>query len=169
MGKTVVVVPPDPSWVERFEAVAAWLRGLLGDELLAVHHVGSTSVPGLWAKPKVDIMPVVRSHARLEEHRATVEAAGYLWRGEYGIPGRRYFRTEQVNIHVYEPGHHEIARHLCFRDHLRAHAEAREAYQALKRELAQRFVDEPTRYQDGKSELIERLLREAMGADYVGP
>ena len=166
---TVIVVPPDPTWPARFEAEALRLRALFGDEMLTVHHVGSTSVPGLWAKPIVDLMPLVRSIDRLAALRPAVEAAGFLWRGEYGIPGRCYVRNDDLNVHMYEPGHHEVARHLAFRDHLRAHPEARDAYAALKRDLAARFTHQREAYQDGKSALIEALLRDAMGDAYIGP
>ena len=165
----VTVVPPDPAWPARFEAEALRLRALFGDDLLAVHHVGSTSVPGLCAKPIVDLMPLVRSIDRLAAFRPAVEAAGFIWRGEYGIPGRCYVRTDDLHVHMYEPGHHEVARHLAFRDHLRADPAARDAYAALKLDLVARFAHDRDAYQDGKEAFIESLIRAAMGAAYVGP
>ena len=165
----VTVVPPDPAWPARFETEALKLRARFGDELLAIHHVGSTSVPGLWAKPIVDVMPLVHSIERLAAFRPAAEAAGFIWRGEFGIPGRCYIRTEDLNVHMYESGHREVARHLAFRDHLRTHAEARDAYAALKRDLAARFAHDRDAYQDGKSALIEAILRAAMGDAYIGP
>lgn len=165
----VTVVPPDPTWPQRFEDEARRLRALFGDELLAVHHVGSTSVPGLWAKPIIDFLPLVRSLERLLAYRPAAEAAGFTWRGEYGIPGRCYLRTDELHVHMYEPGHREVARHLAFRDHLRAQPAARAAYAALKRDLAARFAHDREAYQDGKSALIEQLLRDAMGEAYIGP
>ena len=168
-GRVVTVVPPDPAWPERFEHEARRLRVLFGDEVLAIHHVGSTSVPGLWAKPIIDLLPLVRSIARLDAFRPAAEAAGFTWRGEYGQPGRCYLRTDDLHVHIYEPGHAVVARNLAFRDHLRANAAARDAYAALKRDLAARFAHQRDAYQDGKSALIERILREAMGDAYIGP
>ena len=169
MGKPIVVVRPDPSWPARYEREAARLRELLGDDLVAIHHVGSTSVPDLWAKPIIDVLPVIVSVERFEARRAACEAAGFTWRGEYGIPGRRYLRTDDLHVHCYEAHHHQVARHLAFRDHLRAHTEARDEYAALKRDLAARFAHDADAYLDGKSELVERVLREAMGDGYERP
>jgi GrpB-like predicted nucleotidyltransferase (UPF0157 family) len=163
----VTLVPPDPVWAERFEDEARRLRALFGDVLLAIHHVGSTSVPGLWAKPIIDIMPIVRTIHGLEAWQPAAEAAGYAWRGEYGIPGRRYLRTDELHVHIYQPGHPEIARHLAFRDHLRADDGAREAYATLKRELATQL--DRMAYTDAKGPFVEEALRRAMGDAYVGP
>jgi GrpB-like predicted nucleotidyltransferase (UPF0157 family) len=167
--RMVTVVPPDPAWPARFEAEARRLRALFGDELLEVHHVGSTSVPGLWAKPIVDLQPLVRSVERLAAFRPAAEAAGFTWRGEYGLPGRCYLRTDDVHVHMFEPGNPVALRNLAFRDHLRANPAARDAYAALKRDLAARFAHDRDAYQDGKSALIEELLQAAMGAAYIGP
>ena len=127
----VVLVPPDPTWAERFAEEARRLREVLGETLLVVHHVGSTSVGSIWAKPIVDLMPLARALAEIDAARAALEAAGWVWRGEYGIPGRRYLvrheadgRTHRTHVHIYEPRHHQVARQLAFRDHLRAHPDA---------------------------------------------
>jgi GrpB-like predicted nucleotidyltransferase (UPF0157 family) len=176
VNRPVVIVAPDPAWNRRFASEAAVLRASLGEPLLAVHHVGSTSVPGLWAKDTVDVLPVVRDLADVDAARTRLEAAGLEWRGEYGIPGRRYLvrigadpSARATNVHVYAPAHPEIARHLAFRDHLRAHPQVAAAYGALKRELARVHGDARQSYQDGKSAFIEDVLRTAMAAAYVGP
>jgi GrpB-like predicted nucleotidyltransferase (UPF0157 family) len=168
-SRMVTVVPPDPAWPARFEREAARVRALFGDAILELHHAGSTSVPGLWAKPIVDIVGFVRSLDALAARRPAAEADGFTWRGEYGIPRRCYLRTDDLHVHLYEPGNRTARRNLAFRDHLRANAAARDAYAALKRELAARFAHDRDAYQDGKSELVEALLREAMGDAYIGP
>jgi GrpB-like predicted nucleotidyltransferase (UPF0157 family) len=163
----VILVASDPAWPGRAAAEAARLRDVLGDALLDVHHVGSTSVPGLCAKPILDLMPIARSLAAIDATRARAEAAGYTWRGEYGIPGRRYLRTDDLHVHIYEATHTEVARHLAFCDLLRRDAAARDAYAALKRDLAGRL--DRFAYTDAKGPLIEAMLRGAMGDGYVGP
>lgn len=102
------------------------LKDLIGDALLAVHHIGSTAVPGLPAKPIVDLLAVVTDLAMLDLHRTAMAARGYRWRGENGEPGRRYFTRDDdaghrcLHLHAYAAGAARIAAHLAFRDRLRA-------------------------------------------------
>lgn len=169
---SVVVVPPDASWPARAEAEAAALRALLGRAVVDVHHVGSTSAPGLRAKPILDLLPVAASLAAIDAARPALEAAGWTWRGEHGIAGRRYLRRGDegagtaVHAHVFEADHPEVARHLAFRDLLRRDAAVRDAYAALERELAARLAGDAdrSRYQDGKAEFIELHTRAALRA-----
>ena len=88
----ITVVPYDPAWPGLYEAEAQAIAGVLGQRLTAIHHIGSTAVPGLAAKPVIDIMPVVRAVTEADECRADFEALGYEYLGEFGIPGRRYLR-----------------------------------------------------------------------------
>ena len=174
--KPVVLVAPDPAWRARYQCEAEALRAALGDELVAVHHVGSTSIDGLWAKPIVDVMPVVARIERVDGLRGALEAAGYAWRGEAGIPGRRFVVHEAphggdnlANVHIFGEAHFEIERHLAFRDHLRAHRDVAEAYVALKRSLAEKYRNQRERYTEEKSTFIEDVLRVAMGPSYRPP
>lgn len=140
----ITVVPYDPAWSGLYEAEAQAIAGVLGQRLTAIHHIGSTAVPGLAAKPVIDIMPVVRAVTEADECRADFEALGYEYLGEFGIPGRRYLRkggderTHQMHIFASDDVH-AIARHLAVRDYLRAHPARAAAYGALKLELAARF------------------------------
>ena len=121
----ITVVPYDPAWPGLYEAEAQAIAGVLGQRLTAIHHIGSTAVPGLAAKPVIDIMPVVRAVTETDECRADFEALGYEYLGEFGIPGRRYLRkggderTHQMHIFASDDVH-AIARHLAVRDYLRA-------------------------------------------------
>ena len=131
-----------------------------------LHHVGSTSVAGLVAKPIIDILVAVWRIESVDDQSDRVMELGYEHMGEYGIPGRRYFRkrTESdtsVNVHVFQCGNEELARHLRFRDYLIAHEETARAYAAHKRELAQESWDSTNEYAEAKTEFIRRIERRA--------
>jgi GrpB-like predicted nucleotidyltransferase (UPF0157 family) len=127
----------DPDWARQAAERAARLR-VLEPVLVAVHHIGSTAVPGLIAKPIIDLMPLVSDCAALDAERGALEALGYRWHGEYGIAGRRYCTLDVgerrvVQLHCFVMGSPQAHRHLAFRDYLRAHPGAALAYAAEKR------------------------------------
>jgi GrpB-like predicted nucleotidyltransferase (UPF0157 family) len=164
--RVVELVPHDPEWVVRAAAESARLAEAVGDTLVRIEHVGSTSIPGIVAKPTIDLMPVVRSLDGLDARQPQVEALGYVWRGEFGIPGRRYcIREEQRNrlfhVHCHQDGHPEIARTLVFRDYLRAHAEEARAYEALKRAAAAKHPSDTLAYSNAKSDWITACIERA--------
>ncbi|MBP9692839.1 MAG: GNAT family N-acetyltransferase [Alphaproteobacteria bacterium] len=132
----IEVVPYNPDWPRIFEADAAQMKQALGDNCIAVHHVGSTAVPGLCAKPKIDIILVVKDMVHVVQN---LEKIGYEYRGEFNIPLHLGFKKRpplsNVNLHVYEEGNPEIELNLLFRDYLRTHPEPLEEYAALKWEL----------------------------------
>ena len=140
---------------------------MLADNAVAVFHIGSTSVPGLRAKPIIDILPVVRDIGRVDVCRARFETIGYTAMGEYGIPGRRFFykggdsRTHHIHAFQYDTAY-DIARHVAFRDYLRIHADVREEYGACKAALARRFPEDIEAYCDGKDALVKRMERDAL-------
>ncbi|OUO94660.1 hypothetical protein B5F39_01945 [Cloacibacillus sp. An23] len=163
----VRVVDYDPKWPEMFDAEAAVLREIIGDNLIAIFHIGSTSVPGLKAKPIIDMLPVVRDAAALDALGDKFAEAGYEAMGEFGIPGRRYFRkggekrTHQAHAFQYDDVY-SILRHVAFRDYMREHAGARAAYGALKAELAARFPNDLGSYCDGKDEFVKEYEKRAL-------
>ncbi len=172
MSKNIVVTSYNPDWPWIFESEAVKIRKALGDNCLAVHHIGSTSVPGLAAKPKIDIIAVVRT---LEKTSENLESIGFQYRGEYNIPLHGGFskRAEvNVNLHVYEEGHPEIELNLLFRDYLRTHPEAREEYAKLKEALLQdksSFEKNNsifTGYNLGKDAFIRKIVK-AAGFDRI--
>jgi GrpB-like predicted nucleotidyltransferase (UPF0157 family) len=116
-------------WPREIEREAKRWRELLGAELIEVHHIGSTSVPGLAAKLIIDVLPLVREIGRVDEVSAALEDAGCKAWGEYGIPGRRFFTRDSDgerthNVHLFEKGNPERERHLAFCAYLRSHPEA---------------------------------------------
>lgn len=133
--RQVRVVDYQSSWMRAFEAEAEQLRRLLGEELVSVHHIGSTSVPGLKAKPILDLMPVVKKIIQVDDLNPGMRELEYEPKGENGIPGRRFFmkggddRTH--HIHVFQQGSPHVDRHLAFRDYLRSHPSEADRYGAL--------------------------------------
>ena len=125
MPQHVRVVPPDPAWAEGYRRERALLMPVFGPLLVELHHIGSTAVEGLWAKPILDLMPVVTSLEAVDRLDPELEALGYQCMGEFGIPGRRYFRKggdhRTHQLHVFQAGDRKnILRHLAVRDYLRA-------------------------------------------------
>ncbi len=164
--KNIKIVAYDPSWPVAFEQEAARLAGIFNENLVAIHHIGSTAVPGLHAKPVIDILPVVRDISRVDLLDPVMQAAGYEPWGEHGIAGRRLFtkggeehRTH--NVHVFQVGSPDIARHLDFRDYLRTHPEVAQEFAQLKVPLARQFPDDVTAYNLGKEPFIQEIQRQA--------
>ena len=158
---------PDPAWPESFERVAEGIRAVLGPAALTIEHAGSTSVPGLAAKPTIDIVLVVADSSDEPAYIPPLEAAGYVLRiREPGWHEHRILKgpNANINLHVFSDGCPEIDRMLRFRDWLRDHPEDRERYEALKRELAARDWPYVQDYADAKTEVVEEILARASGA-----
>lgn len=162
--KSVEIAGYDPAWPARFRALADRAAAALGDLVLAVEHVGSTSVPGLAAKPVIDLDVVVRPED-VEAAIGRLATLGYVHRGELGVPGRHAFRAPpgEAKHHLYlcVAGSAGLIDHLRFRDHLRAHPDAAAEYALLKRRLAERHRDDAEAYQRAKSDFIDALTRRA--------
>jgi GrpB-like predicted nucleotidyltransferase (UPF0157 family) len=162
----VSLAPYDPNWARMADAEAMRLKGALGDALVTVHHMGSTAIPGIAAKLTVDLMPVVTGLQALEAKRSEIEALGYLWRGEFGIAGRRYCVLERAgkrvfHTHFFTAGHENITTQLVFRDYLRAHRDEALAYEAIKREAAAAHPHNSLAYNDHKADWIRTCLERA--------
>ncbi len=115
-AQRIEIVPYDPHWPTIFEAEAAAIQKALGDNCIAIHHIGSTSVPGLAAKPIIDMIPVVHNIMRVDAANPKMNILGYESKGEYGMIFRRYFKKESANIHIYEQNSGEIDRCIQFRE-----------------------------------------------------
>jgi GrpB-like predicted nucleotidyltransferase (UPF0157 family) len=128
----------DPTWAELFESERQLLAGVFGGRAVAIEHVGSTSVPGLSAKPIVDVLIGLRELALSDEQIEAMRGLGYEYLGEHGLPGRLFFRKEPQthHVHVVEHGGEHWDRQLTFRDALRNDEEERQRYDAFKRRLA---------------------------------
>jgi GrpB-like predicted nucleotidyltransferase (UPF0157 family) len=164
----IVLAEYDPGWPQRFESEAERIRTALGGRALQVEHTGSTSVPGLAAKPIVDIVLVVEDSADEPAYVPALEAAGY----ELRIRERDWYEHRllkpadgSVHLHVFSAGCEEVERMLRFRDHLRSSAEDRELYERTKRELAAHDWKFGQNYADAKTGVVREILaRAAVGA-----
>ena len=163
----IVVVDYDPAWPERFLREAAKIRAALGKAALAIEHIGSTSVPGLSAKPIVDILLVVEDSSNEASYVPALEGAGYVLRvRERDFHEHRMLRTAagDVHVHVFSPGSPEIDRYLLLRDHLRRDEEDRAIYARTKRDLASRDWPSMQHYAEAKTEVIEGIIARAAAA-----
>lgn len=166
--RRVLVVPYDPNWPTAFEQAATELRAAMGSRLVAVEHIGSTAVPGLCAKPIIDLLAIVDDLDALDSRSEAMRALGYEVLGEFGIPGRRYYRRDNRDgerthhVHAFRCDASAVLRHLAFRDYLRAHPEVARTYADLKRALAGAHPDDIHAYMDGKDGFIQRVEAEAL-------
>ena len=162
---TIVVMDYDPAWAERFRQEETKIRAALGEATLAIEHIGSTSVPGLAAKPIVDILVVVEDSSDETSYVPALESAGYVLRvREPDFHEHRMFRTpaKDVHVHVFSAGSPEIERYLLLRDHLRENEEGRELYARTKRDLASRDWPSMQHYAEAKTEVIEGIIARAV-------
>jgi GrpB-like predicted nucleotidyltransferase (UPF0157 family) len=164
-AEPVIIAPYDPTWPRIFEALRLRIEAALGPVAQAVEHVGSTAVPGLAAKPVIDIDVVIGCDSALPAAIERLAAIGYAHQGEKGIAGRHAFAAPpdlpRHHLYVCAETTPELRRHLAFRDRLRADADLAAAYGALKQGLAARYGADREGYTEAKTAFIERALAEA--------
>ena len=166
--RQIAVVPYDPLWPDAFEAEAAAVGRALGGNLLEVHHIGSTAIPGIHAKPVIDVLAVVSDVEMLDRDAERMAALGYEAMGEFGIAGRRYFRRDNAagqrthQVHAFRAGSPHVGRHLAFRDFMRAHPALAARYGELKQKLAEAFPNDIDAYMDGKDGFIKDMQARAL-------
>lgn len=163
----VIVTKYNENWNRMFEDEARKIKAIFGDELIDIHHIGSTSVPGLPAKPIIDLMPVVKDITRIDSFNEQMKELGYECMGEFGMKGRRYFRKggnhRTHHVHAFQVDNTEdIHRHLAVRDFLRTHPEAASQYGSLKERLARQYPDDIEAYMDGKDSFVKNLEKKAI-------
>ena len=163
----IQIVAYDPDWPRRFELAAGAIRKALGERALRIEHAGSTSVPGLPAKPAIDIVLEVADSSRESAYLEALETAGFSLRiREPEWFEHRMFETPQkdVNLHVFSAGCPEVEKMLTFRDWLRANADDRDLYARTKQELATQDWKYIQHYADAKTAVIEEILARAARA-----
>lgn len=173
--RKIEVVKYDPNWVKDFDNLSQVITGSLGNLIIGVEHVGSTSVPGLAAKPIIDLDVVIDSRDCLPEVVRHLELLGYEHEGDLGIEGREAFKRNgqdvpysdridtwvQHHLYVCERNNEELIRHIRFRNYLRNNPKQALAYGKLKYQLAERFPYDINAYVKGKQNLIEEILAKA--------
>jgi GrpB-like predicted nucleotidyltransferase (UPF0157 family) len=157
----IVLADYDPNWPAQFEREAERVRAVLGDRVLRIEHVGSTSIPGLAAKPIIDVLLVVQDATDEGAFVPALEAAGYRLRIREDQHRMLKGPDTDVNLHVFSAGHPEIDRMLLFRDRLRAVPADRELYLRTKRELARRRWRYVQHYADAKTAVVQEILARA--------
>ena len=164
----IMVVPYDPQWVHEFISASNEVTATLGNNLLEVHHIGSTSIPEIHAKPVIDMLAIVTDITIADEYSEQMKSLGYEPMGEFGIEGRRYFRRDNAagirthQIHTFQADSPQIPRHLAFRDFLRTHKDLAQQYSDLKQNLANAHPYDMNAYMDGKDGFIKDMEKRAL-------
>ena len=172
--RKVEVVPHNPEWHNLFKteakAIALALNAIAQtneSNVIDIHHIGSTAIPHIYAKPIIDLLVEVKDINEVDRQNHLMENLGYQAMGEYGISGRRYFRkdnslgTRTHHVHIFETNSPEIKRHLAFRDYMTAHPSEAQQYSNLKRKLAHQYPHDIESYMDGKHDFIQNIDRKA--------
>lgn len=166
--RKVEVLPHNPQWRKEFEAESQQIADVLGDCTIAIHHIGSTAIPNIYAKPILDLLVEVNHITEVDQRSSGMETLGYEAMGEFGLPGRRYFRKNNQmgvrthHVHIFEVGSKEVKRHLAFRDYMMTHPEDAEKYSQLKQKLAKQYPTDINAYMDGKDGFIKEMEKRAL-------
>lgn len=167
MPQHITVLDYDPTWPLKYAKERNCITAILKENCIAIYHIGSTSVPGLAAKPIIDIMAVVKNLEKVDTLAEKFSDIGYEYLGEFGIMGRRYLRKggdERTHqIHIFQADDwHNICRHLAFRDYMRIHEKERNEYAKIKKNLAQKFPYDIDGYCDGKENFVREIEKRAL-------
>ncbi len=166
MARKMKGVDYSAEWPALYECEVLLLREALGNEVIRAHHIGGTAVPGLAAKPVIDILLEVRSVERLDDLDKAMKGIGYHPKGEFGIPGHRYFPKGADNrthhLHAFAVDDPHIEKHLAFRDYLRVHPLAVAEYAAVKQEASSAHETDPEGYVAFKQQFVEQTVAKAV-------
>ncbi len=160
--REILLEPHNPSWAAAFEAERLAMESVDEGWFKAIHHVGSTSIPGIVTKPIIDILVGLYRDADGPACAGAMKNLGYDYRGDGGISGRHYYRKGSPHthhVHMWVESNPEYQRHLRFCDYLRRHPDEARAYEALKKELAVRFRSDTMSYSLAKNEFCQRVER----------
>jgi len=163
--RRVGVVSYNPNWKDMCKEESEKIKNILNDIIVDIHHIGSTAIPGIKAKPVIDILVEVKDIGAVDQYNNKMEELGYEVMGEYGIPKRRFFRKGGNNrthhIHIFQVGNEEIERHINFKEYLIAHPDKAREYSKLKEKLTNKYTYDVENYTNGKSDFIKEIDRKA--------
>ena len=165
--RKIEVVPYKAEWTQIFVQEAKLIKNLMGDLIVNIHHIGSTAIPNIKAKPIIDIIPEVTDIKKVDDFNKKMNALGYINYGEYGLIGRRFFIKSRpdgvrlVNAHFYPTNHPEITQNLLFRDYMNTHPQEAKNYSQLKEALAAQFPHDINGYVNGKDLFVKEILAKA--------
>ena len=156
----------NPNWANEFKKKAQLLRSIFGDEVIDIQHIGSTSIPGMMAKPQIDILVIVKDLTRVKNYYDAMSRAGFTPRGtDYVGVGDEYFTEDApsgervTSVHVFPQGHPKISEYLNLRDYLKNHKQDRDLYIETKKKLYQQHSENYAAYDSGKNEVIKTIIR----------
>jgi GrpB-like predicted nucleotidyltransferase (UPF0157 family) len=163
MVRVIDVVPYRLEWLNQYNEEANSITSILNHEIVQIHHIGSTAIKGMFAKPIIDILAVVRNINNIDKFNDRMTQIGYRPMGEFGIKGRRFFikgddELRAHHLHVFQLGNREIKKHLSFRDYLIANPGIAKRYSDLKRKLAKSYPHDINKYMDGKDGFIRKII-----------
>lgn len=167
---SVIIVDYNPLWPQMYEEEKTRIQNAIGEYLIDIQHVGSTSILGLSSKPIIDIMAVIKNVSLVKQCVKPLEALDYLYQGERGIPGRHFFRKPidisqrgcAYHLHMLEKGHDQWAMYQLFREYMLLHPESVQQYDMLKRELAAQYGSDRIGYTEAKAPFVKSIIRAAV-------
>lgn len=156
----------DPIWGHQFETEALLLQSIFGEVALDIHHIGSTAIPGIKAKPIIDILITTNDIKTIDNFDDQMEQLDYVIGGEFGLPGRRFYCKGDeehchFHVHIYEATHPSVEKYLLFRDYMIAHPNDAKTYESLKTDLATKYPNNRTLYTQSKGDFINQVFKKA--------
>lgn len=164
--RTIILETHNKNWAVLFRLASDEIYGILGSHFIKAHHIGSTAIKSIMAKPIIDILIEVRDISQINAFNSSFSALGYVPKGEYGIKGRRFFQKSKGvnpthNIHIFQKGHPEIKRHLFFKYYLNTHPKESRNYSELKLSLSKKYPFDINTYTNAKSTFIKEINEKA--------
>ena len=164
---SILLEPYNERWKHTYEKMKNIIETIIGDNAISIHHIGSTSIPGILAKPVIDILAIVRDLNILDNSNSEFEKNEFIPKGENGTIGRRYFiRRENgiriAHLHCHESNHPDIKGHFLFQKYLIKHPMVAEEYSKLKSMLAEKHRDDRLSYTNSKSDFIRTIIEKAL-------
>ena len=163
--RVIEVMSYNANWTHMYQEESGKIKNILNDIIIDIYHIGSTAIPGIKAKPVIDILIEVKDIEAVDRYNHKMEELGYEAMGEYGIPKRRFFRKggnkRTHHLHIFQVGNEEVGRHINFKEYLISHPDKGQEYSKLKEKLANKYAYDVENYTNGKSDFIQEIDRKA--------